>query len=186
MEENILKKEFNPKDVKRVRDLVKGNSGGKTQMLVGYTKKEIVREEGEIWEEDGRKWTIKNGVKQNLPKLTHSGVIPLFCPKCGKVMKKIDKKFYEQHKKCLNCQVNYETHLKVENKWGEYKNNIINEDIDNFIKEYSSWVEEEIKKANSSHYITESGDQETWVGNIKAKLLKDKEETISYLNSLKK
>jgi phage FluMu protein Com len=184
--DNVLRKEFNPKDVERARNLIKGKGGDNTQILVGYNKNEIIREEGEIWEEDGRTWVIKNGIKQNIPKLKSLGVTPLFCPECNKIMKKVDKKFYQQHKRCLNCQTVFETNLKSKGEWNLYKNKIINDDIDNLIKEYSIWVDEELKKTNSSSYITEGGEQENWVGNIKHKLLKDKEETIKYLNSLKK
>ena len=34
--------------------------------------------------------------------------------------------------------------------------------------------------------MTEAGDMERWVGNAKQKLLENKEETIKYLESLKK
>ena len=66
MKESVLKKEFSEKDIQRVRNLVKGKDGEKTQTSVGYSKKYIHRNEGEIWEEDGRKWTIKDGIKQNI------------------------------------------------------------------------------------------------------------------------
>ena len=36
----MLKKEFNPTDVTRIRNLVKGKYGSKTQQSVGYSKKQ--------------------------------------------------------------------------------------------------------------------------------------------------
>ena len=85
MSENVLKKEFNPKDVSRLRNLIQGKYGDNTTTGVGYTKSFIYREENDVWEEDGRKWTIKNGIKQNITKLdeakkTH--LLPLLCPSC--------------------------------------------------------------------------------------------------------
>ena len=38
-----------------------GKYGEKTTQSAGYRKVEIDRKEGDIWEEDGRKWTIKDG-----------------------------------------------------------------------------------------------------------------------------
>ena len=81
MEDNILKKEFKKNDVERIRNLVQGKYGEKTGQSVGYQKKIIDRKEGDIWEEDGRKWTIKDGIKQNVTKLERQVY--------GKNMKKI-------------------------------------------------------------------------------------------------
>ena len=69
MSDSILKKEFNKKDVERLRNLVKGKSGKRTTQGIGYTKKQEFHKEGDIWEENGRKWTIKDGIKQNITKL---------------------------------------------------------------------------------------------------------------------
>ena len=81
----MLKKEFNPTDVTRIRNLVKGKYGSKTQQSVGYSKKQNFYKEGDIWEENGRKWTIKDGIKQNITVLDDAKKaynMPLFCPKC--------------------------------------------------------------------------------------------------------
>ena len=64
-----LKKEFNPKDVERIRNLVKGKYGDKTQTSIGYSKKSQKHKEGDVWEENDVTWTIKDGVKQNVTKL---------------------------------------------------------------------------------------------------------------------
>ena len=65
----MLNKEFKEKDVERLRNIIKGKHGDKTSIGIGYTKNEEFHKEGDIWEEDGRKWTIKDGVKQKLTKL---------------------------------------------------------------------------------------------------------------------
>ena len=68
MPDNVLKKEFQQKDVQRLRNLMQGKYGEKTIVGTGYTKKQEFYEEGDIWEADGRSWTIKNGIKQNITK----------------------------------------------------------------------------------------------------------------------
>ena len=46
-------------------------------------------------------------------------------------------------------------------------------------------MDEVINNSNES-YVTEAGDIENWVGSAKNKLLESKEETIKYLQNLKK
>jgi hypothetical protein len=189
MSDNVLKKEFQQKDVQRLRNLMQGKYGEKTIVGTGYTKQHEFHEEGEIWEENGRQWTIKNGIKQNITKLDkakESINLPLFCPCCSKMMKPhLDKSFYLQYKRCFNCQVDFETELKVKGLWEEYEKNIINSDIDGIINDFNIWIDEEINESNVS-YVTEAGDVERWVGSSKQKLLESKEETIKYLQNLKK
>ena len=185
----MLKKEFKTQDVKRLRNLVQGKESERTSQGIGYSKKITKHTEGEILEEDNRTWTIKNGIKQNITKLDKAKKsinLPLFCPCCNTLMKnKHDKLFYIQYKRCFNCQIEFETELRVLGLWGEYEKNIINSDIDGTIKQYSTWMDEVINESNNS-FVTEDGAIESWINSSKSKLLENKEETIKYLQSLKK
>ena len=187
--ESVLKKEFQEKDVQRLRNLMTGKHGDRTIIGVGYTKVEEFHKEGDIWETDGRKWTIKDGIKQNITKLDEAKKainMPLFCPSCNTLMKKhADKRFYLQFKRCLTCQVDFEAELKLEGLWEEYNNVFINDNIDNTINEFEVWFEESLNSSNED-FITEAGDIESWVGSNKAKMLENKEETLKFLQSLKK
>ena len=189
MSDNVLKKDFQQKDVQRLRNLMTGKYGNKTVIGVGYTKQQEFHDEGDIWEEDGRQWTIKNNIKQNITKLDkakESINMPLFCPCCKNLMKnKHDKGFYLQYKRCFNCHVDFETELRIKGLWEDYQKHIINSDIDGMINEFTIWIDEEMNETNTS-YITEAGDIERWVGSSKKKLLESKEETLKYLESLKK
>jgi len=189
MTNSVLKKDFKSADIQRLRNLVQGKTEEKTTVGVGYNKIQEFHEEGDIWEEDGRQWTIKNGIKQNITKLDKAKkliVMPLFCPSCNNLMKKKnDKLFYIQYHRCLDCQVEFETELRRLGLWEEYEKNIINTDLDYLIEDYSVWVDEVINESNES-FITEAGDVERWVGTTKKKLLENKEETIKYLQNLKK
>lgn len=189
MAENVLKKEFKEKDVQRLRNLMTGKYGEKATIGTGYTKQHEHHEEGDVWEEDDRTWTIKNGVKQNITKLDkakESLHLPLFCPCCSGMMKhKYDKQFFIQYKRCFSCQIEFETDLKKKGLWIEYEKFVVNSDIDGLINEFNIWIDEEMDTKNES-YITEAGDMERWSGNAKQKLLENKEETIKYLESLKK
>ena len=189
MSENVLKKDFKSADVQRLRNLMTGKQGERTNVGIGYSKKQEFHEEGEVWEEDGRQWTIKNGIKQNITKLDKAKkevTLPLFCPCCSNLMKnQNDKLFYIQYKRCFNCQIDFEADIRKLGLWEEYEKNITNSDIDYLIKDYDTWIDELINSTNDS-FITEAGDVEKWVGSSKKKLLENKEETIKYLQSLKK
>lgn len=189
MKDSVLKKDFKSADVQRLRNLMTGKQSEKTITGVGYEKQKEFHEEGDVWEENGRQWTIKNGVKQNITKLDKAKklvVMPLFCPCCKNLMKnKNDKLFYIQYSRCFDCQVEFETDLRKLGLWEEYEKHIINSDVDNLIKDYSIWIDEAINNSNES-FITEAGDVEKWIGSAKKKLLESKEETIKYLQKLKK
>jgi hypothetical protein len=188
--ENVLKKEFKQKDVQRLRNLLTKKYGDKTTVGVGYTKQQEFYSEGDVWEEDGRKWTIKNGIKQNITKMDEAKkahVMPLFCPTCNKLMvTHRDKNYYMIHKKCLNCVIDFETELRRIGAWDEYERKIQNQEIDSFISEFKAWIEDSLTESNQG-FISEDGHIEKWVGGPnKQRVLDDLHKTIEYLSSLKK
>ena len=67
--ESLLKKEFKKSDVERVRNLVNKDYTSKTKAQSGYKKISKRYKEGDVWEDGGKQWTIKNGIKQNITKL---------------------------------------------------------------------------------------------------------------------
>jgi len=184
-----LNKQFTEKDVKRMRNLIQGKHGEKVGQSVGYAKKTIHYKEGDVWEADGRKWTIKNGIKQNITKLDaakKAHIMPLFCPNCGsKMHSDIDKPYYNIHKKCFNCVVEFEHHLKTSGLYEAYVKKINNADIDGVIEEFKLFIEAELSISNNS-FITEQGDVEKWVGRPNAeKVLEGLAKTIEHLESIK-
>ena len=188
--ESVLKKNFQEKDVQRLRNLVQGKYGEKTRTSVGFSTKTEFHYEGDMWEAEGRTWTIKDGIKQNITKFDKAKkyqVMHLLCPCCNKVMKnRNDKPFYNIHKMCFNCVIDMEIKLKKEGKWEEYENRIHNNEIDNKIQEYKLWIEEKLSETNTS-FVSEDGDVENWTGKINTELVdKSVEETVKYLESLKR
>ena len=76
--------------------------------------------------------------------------------------------------------------IKKEGKWEEYENRIHNSEIDNKIQEYKLWIEEKLSETNTS-FVSEDGDVENWTGKINTELVdKSVEETVKYLESLKR
>ena len=189
MKDNILKKEFQKKDVKRLRNLVKGKSSERTGQGVGYTKKEEFHKEGDIWEENGRKWTIRDGIKENITKLDKfkKAAVHLFCPSCYQIMSgQLDSHYYRAYGGCVNCIAAKETKLKTEGKWKDHVKTSHNNEIDALIKEYKAFINDKLSEGNNS-FITEAGDVEKWVGGINKERAEEAlREGIEYLKSLKK
>ena len=187
--DNVLKKEFSKKDVERARNLITGNTNSRTSQGVGYTKKYEYRAEGDTWEEDGRKWTIKNGIKQNITKMDKfkkMGKIPLFCPECGTLMKKhLDKNVFPAYQKCFDCVVDYEAQLQKEGKLEEFHQGLRNQHIDNAINGFKEFMADAMKESNQN-YVTEAGDVENWKGGkSKEEFERELQEGIEYLEGLK-
>jgi hypothetical protein len=190
MSENVLKKQFKEKDVNRLRNIFSKNAGNKTLIQSGYSKEEIKYNEGDVWEENGKQWTIQDGIKQSISKLDNAKQLshfPLFCPSCNKIMKhKNDKQFWTLYNRCFNCQVDFETELRINGLWETYQTKILNEGIDNLIRDYEEWVDEMLNDKGQS-YITEAGDIERWTGGVDIKrVLESKQQTIEFLKKLKK
>jgi hypothetical protein len=188
--DNVLKKQFQERDVQRLRNLVQGKYGEKTRSSVGFTKADEFHTEGDVWESDGRTWTIKDGIKQNITKLDKAKkahVMPLLCPNCKKVMKnRNDKSFYNIHKKCFNCVIDFEHELRKQGKWEEYQQNIKNNEIDKQIEEFKVYMKEKLNESNNG-FVTENGDVEKWVGKLdKSKVEEYTNSVIEYLESFKK
>lgn len=186
--ETVLKKNFQKRDVERLRNLMTGKYGEKTRSSVGFTNKQEFYNEGDIWESDGRTWTIKNGIKQNVTKLDKAKKehnMPLFCPKCSKLMKRVDKPYHNVHKYCLNCHARAEDKLKAEGKYEEHYNEINNKIIDDRVDEFKQYVKYQLSESNDS-FVSENGEVENWVGKPDTEKVDEfTKDIIKHLKSLK-
>ena len=61
-----MKKYIPEHKVQRMRNLVTKNFGDKTKIQIGYGKSSDNYSEGDVWEEGGKTWTIKNGITQSV------------------------------------------------------------------------------------------------------------------------
>ena len=186
----MLKKEFKKNDVERLRNLIKGKSNSRTSQGVGYTKSLSEDHlEGDIWEENGRSWTIKDGIIENITKLDKfkKSTIPLFCPSCKNIMdKQLDTLHYKSYGECLDCRAKFETQLKIAGKWEDYVKTTKNAELDLLIEEYKAYYKEQIAESTEG-YVTESGDVEQWLGSIdEGRAQESLNSVIEYLEGLKK
>jgi transcription elongation factor Elf1 len=188
-QDNVLKKQFNKKDVTRVRNVMSGKANERTTEGVGYTKQQIYRQEGDVWTEEGRQWTIKDGLRQNITRLDKAKetLMPLFCPSCNHVMKeRLDSPVYKFFRRCFNCQAKFEMDLRVTGLFEDYKRELDNSTIDKMVKGMEEYLEEALTESNQG-FVSEAGEVQNWKGGINKELAsKSLNETIEYLQSLKK
>ena len=158
---------------KALQDIISGREHEKDYIQVGYEGKTPENKGGETR-------------KSKHSDIMASVRMPWFCPKCKKVMKnRNDKPFYNIHKKCFNCVVEFEHELRKKGEWDEYQRKVKNNEIDNHIKEYKLFVEEKLRESNEAH-VSEAGDVEKWIGKIdKDKVDIATQEVIDYLEKLK-
>jgi bacterioferritin-associated ferredoxin len=165
----MLKKEFKRKDVDRARNLLMGKSGASSETQVGYTKKRVDYKEGDVWVENKKTWTIKDGIKQTISKMDKIKkeiFMPLCCPKCSKVMKKrLDKPNYKAHKTCFDCVIDFEHKLRIR---GEYDDYIKKLKLKNRLTEIDEMENMFLELANQSNdgFVSEQGEVERWKGGV--------------------
>jgi hypothetical protein len=165
MKETTLIKQFSERDLQRMRNLAQKKTGDKTITSVGYVKAEEQHVEGDIWEENGRMWTIKNNIKRTVRKID-SFVVPLLCPKCSKPLNKhLDKKMFSIHQTCLHCVQEMESELKMQGKYEEYEQNMIRNNARYFAENVSSGLDQFLDDLINESYVTEDGTIQNWVGN---------------------
>lgn len=184
MEESKLKKEFSRRDVQRMRNLITGNVGDKTQIQTGWEKKKQNHKEGDVWEEDGKQWTIRNGIKQTVTKLDglkRLVVMPIACPCCNNPMKlsEVNKKMWSIHRKCIDCVVKHESQIKRAGKWEEYTRSIMKQnrsaELEDLEAALDYWV------ADNDTYVSEQGEVEKWRGGNKTETYKQAKDIIAEL-----
>ena len=164
-----LNKEFRKTDVNRLRNLIQGKTGDSTGTQIGYNTKQEDRKEGDIWVENKKTWTIKNGIKQTISKLDKikkEVFMPLCCPECSNVMKKrLDKPNYNIHKKCFDCVVDFEHKLKIKGEYNDYIKNLKAKNSLDIVDEMESYLLDAINTSNSG-FVSEDGVVERWVGGV--------------------
>jgi len=185
--ESILKKEFKQADVQRVRNIVNKDFTSTTKIQSGYTKSQKRYKEGDIWEEDGKQWTIKNGIKQNITKLDLAKKAlrtPLSCPKCGGPMKHhLAKKMYKIHGFCFDpCTVEMEADLRKAGLYKQYEKRMMQGNIKAFAQDIEQWSASLLSQGST--FVTEAGDVEDWQSNTnKSKeIVKNIQEYLTHLS----
>ena len=85
----------------------------------------------------------KGDVIPKMTELMQDVRMPLFCPSCGKVMKKrLDDKMWRLYGHCFDCQLDFEHKLRLEGKYEEWEKQKVKENKISFLKEQIQAIKE--------------------------------------------
>lgn len=139
---------------------------------VTIDQKPVTRVEGDIWEEKGKRWTIKNGIKRTVTKMDQARkdfITPLACPKCGSAMKSsVDETMWSIYKSCLNCVVAVEHEIRKAGKWEEYEKAKILANANSYLKDLQDFFTEHAANTATNAHVTEDGIIEKWKDNVQS------------------
>jgi hypothetical protein len=111
------------------------NKDGKRLTFGWRGEPEPTRKEGDEWYDvDGKKWTIKNGIRQSVTK-QDAAKTPWWCPKCSKPMnERFDVKFWRLRGHCMDCNVKEEMKIRAQgpDAWEKYERTVM---LRNYIAE---------------------------------------------------
>jgi hypothetical protein len=111
------------------------NKDGKRLTFGWRGEPEPTRKEGDEWYDvDGKKWTIKNGIRQSVTK-QDAAKTPWWCPKCSKPMnERFDVKFWRLRGHCMDCNIKEEMKIRAQGPeaWEKYERTIM---LRNYIAE---------------------------------------------------
>ena len=168
MSETRLNREMSERDIQRMRNIISKKTSEGTRIQAGYSKNQITHVEGDIWEENGKTWTIHNNIKQTVTKhdaLKAMVEFPLTCPCCSKPMKDIplNRKMYNIHNTCFDCVIEMETKLRLEGKYDAYVKRMLNNNKNTSLDDAEQMFDEYFNSKKET-YVTEAGDIEKWDG----------------------
>lgn len=135
----MFKNEEALNDVRR-KVAEKMNKDGNKLVFGWRGEPEPTRKEGDVWEDvNGKKWTVKNGIRQSVTKLD-SAKTPHWCPKCSKPMNhRFDIKFWRIRGHCYDCNIKAETKMRTDGTWEKFEQNMM---LRNYIAEVKDKIEE--------------------------------------------
>jgi len=161
-----MKKGIKESNVQRMRNIVSGNYTAKTKILSGYNKQQKDYVEGDIWEEKGKTWTIKRGIRRTINKMDavrSATKVPMCCPKCdNKLIHKAHKAMFRRWGMCLTCVTKWEHQMKEDGTYDDWFEQFDETNFNAFIKDVKHEYEEWLQSRNAKHFISEAGDIEDW------------------------
>ena len=157
-------------------DLLTGKTPEK-RVMVGYEGKE--KEKGDV-----------------IPKITElmqDVRMPLFCPKCDKVMKnsKLDDKMWRLFGQCFDCQSKFENKLRIEGKFEEWQESKILQNKISWLKDQIQAIEE-WKDVKAPEFFNNVGvnypelEKEKWGGDMTQINIMAEEAVKEYKKTIKK
>ncbi len=136
--------------------------------IFGYRpeKIQVKHVEGDIWEENGKRRTIKNGINQTVTRLDGARM-PLFCPSCSGAMNcRADDIMYNIHGECHICVIKRETEMRKNGTYDQYEKNMLRSREINKLKFIIEQIEDAMVDMKSPTFVQSDGTIEYWNINL--------------------
>ena len=154
---------------KRAMEILRGET---PVITVGYQATgsfHTHRKIGEIWtDSQGNTWEQKNGYKSKITRLDEART-PLFCPNCGRIMKKRhDTKMFYRFNMCFDCVIERDTQMKINGTFKDFEKTSILQSHRSMLLDAIQAIEEHLNNlSDTTSYVTEeSGKLENWKGDV--------------------
>jgi ribosomal protein L37AE/L43A len=96
--------------------------------------------------------------KRNKSDVFSSARMPLFCPKCNKVMKKqLDNKMWMLYNRCFDCQIVFENDLRVNGKFEEWEKEKTIKNAKAYIQEVKNELDDYVDALKADNLLYETG-----------------------------
>ena len=156
-------------NIQRVKNILAGKYTDKSKISVGYKRNVVKHKEGDVWEENGKMWTIKNGIKQTINKLDaarKASLVPYACPECSKPLKHyLDQNAWKNTKKCFDCNIKEETEMRASGTFDAHVKDIYKRNAMAWLDEKRKQFDDFIANPDSlKGFVTENGTVEDWYG----------------------
>lgn len=166
-------------NIDRIKNILAGKHTEKSKSSVGYRKHRVKHKEGDVWEDQGKTWTVINGITQTMTSLDEARAalhIPWTCPQCNKPLKHLlDKRAWKTTKKCFDCVTYDESLMELNGTFDEYKKATYKENALAWLNEKREQFELFINDTDTLRgFVTQNGEIENWTGGPDKEKLKAK------------
>lgn len=115
-------------------------------------------------DEHGELYTVDNDKRVYQFSKQKYGLMPTFCPQCGRIMgkKQFDSFFWNIHKRCFDCSMKFQNQMRQNGTWEEYVWNFMKDNLVNSCNLAIEFYQGAKLEANKEIVINGEGDTEQW------------------------
>lgn len=168
---NASKKLRNIEAIQKMLDGTHHTQTKKSISTYAVKKDDTKRAVGERWTDaNGVVWEQREGFRiQGVDRAERMAEIRQYlqgatvCPECNtKMTHRNDKKYYNIHKKCMECSVKMETQMRIDGTWKDYERKKVLENVKAWLRDAEVEMEIVKREIAKDSYVNSDGTLEKW------------------------